>query len=468
RARLSSIDVVTGDTFDIRLNTSKVVLSDGFHDHRADGNVARLKINDGFDANGNGVADFPSSAFSNATKYGFENFLTTNQPGHNANPALSGNGLYRQTVNAAALGEGYHYITVRAWRAHGPGESEIFTDFRKTIYIDRLKPESDVDSYIALGAPSSTTRDLRVKSLDGTADSVHVMMNLPANLTDAQILSMVNAGNKADQIDRDLFGRINTNVPSGNHVATIVTYEITGNYNIHRIPGINVQTTRGLGLGDLNHDNAFTTADIAGPGAFEQVLYSQNAQFNPAADLNGDGRVSNADLFALEAFYSVQSAPAVVQTEIRNAVLRRGNLNGDASTNASDIDHLYTLFGTTGWLADLNDNGIVGQGDVNTLVGMVLRTAFGDANLDGVVDKNDLNILRLNLNKPGGWAQGDFNGDGLVTSADVSWWQLNFRFPMIQPTFPDPGGDAWGAIPEPGSLGILCAFAGLLQRRRRI
>jgi hypothetical protein len=467
-ARLSSIDVVTANTFTVSLATNKVVLSDGFHDHRADGDMALLKINDGFDANGNGSPDYPSSSFANSTKYGFENFLTLNQPGYNPNPTNSGNGLYKQTVNAATLGEGYHYLTVRAWRNKGTNESEVFTDFRKTIYIDRLKPVSTVDSVPGMSGATDTTRDFRVRSLDQTADSVHVLLNLPASLTEPQILALVNGSNKADQIDRDLFGRINSNVPSGNHVATIVTYEITGNYNVQRIPGIAIQTTRGLGLGDVDHNNSYTVADITGVGAFEQVLYSQDTQFNPAADLDGNGRVNNLDLYALEPFYLSVGASAAVRNETRAAVLRRGNVNLDGFTNAADIDALYGLFGVFNWQADLNSNGIVGQGDVNTLVGTIFRTAFGDANLDGKVDKNDLAILRANLNKPGGWAKGDFTGDGFVTTADIDWYLSNFRFPLVPAVFPDPGSDFFGrAVPEPSAAGVVLMGAVALLRRRR-
>ncbi|HMO27267.1 MAG TPA: hypothetical protein PKB10_13470, partial [Tepidisphaeraceae bacterium] len=196
-------------------------------------------------------------------------------------------------------------------------------------------------------------------------------------------------------------------------------------------------------------------------------LYSRDAQFNPAADLDADGRVTNRDLYALEEYLNLENASPAVLTEIRNAVVRRGNVNLDGGTNAADIDFLYAHFGSTDWQMDLNSNGIVGQGDVNTLVGIIFQTAFGDANLDGKVDKNDLNILRLNLNQPGGWANGDFNGDGLVTAADVAWWQLNFTFPAITATFPDPGIDGWSIVPEPATAGVVMMICtGLLSRRR--
>ncbi|MEQ8837320.1 MAG: alpha amylase C-terminal domain-containing protein, partial [Lacipirellulaceae bacterium] len=237
-ARIADIAVVTADSFDVTLATDAVTLDGGvlgtYRDVHADGNRALLRINEGFDANGNGVADYPSSAASNETQYGFEEFLTVNSPGFTS---PSGNGFYTQTVDATQLSEGYHYITTRAWRAPRPGESEVFTDFRQTVYVDRLAPESVIASTEQFGA-LDTTRDFQVQSVDQTAEDVHVLLNLPASLTDAEILNLVSSGNLAEQIDRDLFSWVESDVIDGNHVATVVTFEITGNFSIDRFTGL--------------------------------------------------------------------------------------------------------------------------------------------------------------------------------------------------------------------------------------
>ena len=62
---------------------------------------------------------------------------------------------------------------------------------------------------------------------------MHFLLDLPASLTDEQILAQVNSGNRAGYYDRDQFIR-GFGVNFGNHVATVVTYEPTGNYNIQR------------------------------------------------------------------------------------------------------------------------------------------------------------------------------------------------------------------------------------------
>src|SRR5262249_49586497 len=117
-----------------------------------------------------------------------------------------------------------------------------------------------------------------------------------AGLTDQQILAQVNANNRATQTDRDLFTRDARNLTHGNHTATVVTYEMTGRYNIQRFPGLFTATANGAGLGDLNFDGTVNAADVA---LFSQVLATATQQFTPAADLNGDALIDNSDLLWL-------------------------------------------------------------------------------------------------------------------------------------------------------------------------
>ncbi len=473
-ARIADIDIITTDLFKVRLATNAVTLTDPtlgtFHDAFANGNRALLKIDDGFDANGNGSSDYPSGAASNATQYGFENFLTINSPGQFSG---SGNGQYIQNIDATRLSEGYHYITTRAWRAPRPGEAEVFQDFRRTIYVDRLAPIAALDSYGIMPYQSSDqSRDIRIKSTDKTADSVHVLFDVPVTLSDSQILSMINAGNKADQIDRDLFGKAQTGVGSGMHTAVSVTYEVTGRYSINRFAGLPIATTRGLGMGDVNYDGGYSESDVF---AFESVLYSNgttNPLFVASGDLNANGYIENLDLLSLPARYaSVMNGPAF--TESKNAIRRRANLNGDASTNAADIDWLFSQVGQTSnvWLYDIDVDNSVTAGDVNLLVTAFFGTQFGDANLDQLVDFDDLLTLAQHYEQPATWATGDFNGDHVVGFDDLLVLAQNYGFHTVM------GGDGfWGdvariqamglVVPEPTLAvgGLLLALSG---RRRR-
>jgi hypothetical protein len=68
---------------------------------------------------------------------------------------------------------------------------------------------------------------------------------------------------------------------------------------------------------------------------------------------------------------------------------------------------------------DLNGDMKVDIEDVRNIVVTILGTHFGDANLDGVVDATDIAIVNAHLGQQGGWAQGDFDGDGWVTECDL-------------------------------------------------
>jgi hypothetical protein len=251
-------------------------------------------------------------------------------------------------------------------------------------------------------------------------------------------------------------------------VATIVTYEITGNVNVQRLPGIYTQTSRGLGLGDLNYDNQYTASDINAGSGFEQVLYSQNGQFNPAGDLNADGKVNNFDLFALPARYLRVGANAAA-AEARNAVLRRGNINHQSITDASDIDALYLRLGTTTdlWFDDLNVDGLISKADVDLLVQVIFQSQYGDVSLDGIVDTIDFNVLAANFGRfsGAGWASGDINGDRAVDTTDFNLLASNFGFQYTA------GGAAAALVgvnvPEPSVIGMMLIAGGCLLARRR-
>lgn len=453
--RLASIPVITANSFTATLQTASVTLSNGYRDTAADGDSAYLKLDGGIDLNGSGTVDFRNP--SSTTHYGFESFGTKSSP-----LVGGGDGEFVQLVNTTTLSEGYHYLEARAFRFRNDGGQPVYSSFKKVIYVDRLKPVSAVDTFLPWDAGNSQNRDLAVRSTDQTANAVHTFLNLPANLTDAQVIALVAAGNKASQVDRDLFKYGFFGVPSGNNVATIVTYEITGNVNVQRVAGITLATNKGLGFGDLNFDNQYTTGDVAfASGAFEPVLYSQNAQFNAAADLTGDGLVDNRDLYLLPARYASVGASAAVQNETRNMIVRRGNLNGDGMTTALDIDTLYNNFGSTTWLFNLDsDTGGADQQDVDTLVQTILLTRYGDANLDKLVNSSDFNILASNFGlSPRGWATGDFTGDDLVSSADFNALATNFGFSGALPG---------AAVPEPAILGFLGCLTLLSTRRMRL
>lgn len=96
----------------------------------------------------------------------------------------------------------------------------------------------------------------------------------------------------------------------------------------------------------------------------------------------------------------------------------------------------------------------------------------GDANLDGVVNLQDFNVLAANFgSSSANWLTGDFNGDGLVNLADFNILAANFGVTASAAGGPTP--EDWSVlaavVPEPSMLGlaVVPVLAAQLRRRRR-
>jgi alpha-amylase len=489
--RLNSIDVITANSFTVQLNTTPVTLpppegeTNPVRDVHADGDYAVVRIDGGMDLNSSGGVD---NTTLTSTGYGFENFTTTNSPGFvwsNGANVGTGYGTYAQAIDATQLSEGRHYITVRAYRHRnsgtgGDGGPAVFTDFKRTIYVDRLPPNSAVTSFAPYASDPNNpnNRDLIVRSVDGTANNVHFLLDLPANLTNSQILAMLSGSTQGNYYDRDGFYRGYNGVTDGNHVVTVVSYEPTGNLNVQRFSGWYTDTNIGLGFGDMNSSGLYTTSDIRCSGAcsnnsVEDVLYSQNNKFRAAFDVNGDGLGDDRDLFLLGNELVSRGAGQTVLDSYTDLLLHRADVNGSNVSDTTDVTALYASFGTSSWTMDLNVDGAVNALDVSTMIVQLFRTRMGDFNVDGVVDARDYSIMRKRLGGAGTYTQGDADLDGDVDNADADIWRSNFGF-VRQPLSPGAGSSSLAAVPEPANILLLLIGCSLTlgvrntSHRRRI
>jgi glycosidase len=233
RRRQTDISVITSDTFEVKLKTHPVRLlgSNALRDVWADGDQALLRIDQGRDVNGNGVVDFTTPG---DTAYGFERFRTKSSPliGAGSIGGPRGDGEFRQVVNAAALEEGVHFITARAWRHRTDNGPAVFADFKRVIYVDRLPPRSDVATVRRVGGGAV---EIDVRSLDGTAERVHAFVDLPAGTSDEALQARIDNGDgRMNRVDRDLFRANLANLGAGDHTLTIATFEPTGRKNVQR------------------------------------------------------------------------------------------------------------------------------------------------------------------------------------------------------------------------------------------
>ncbi len=140
-----------------------------------------------------------------------------------------------------------------------------------------------------------------------------------------------------------------------------------------------------------------------------------------------------------------------------------GDVDGDGAVSAADIDHLFANAGNTSGQFDVGlDGGAAGVTDVDALVRDVLGTEYGDASLDRIVNPTDLAALTLAWLGTGGWANGDFDGNGTVNPSDLAILTLNW---LVDNTGSGGGGGGGGGIPEPSSLMLLVCGAALCLRR---
>lgn len=422
--RTNDVDVITADAFDLTLNTNAVNLLGSIRDRDADGDFAAFKIDGGLDINGNGGVDFVTP---NSVLYGFENFTDINDAGFfNAD----GNGTYQQTIDTTQLEEGYHFITTRAFRHRADGGPEIFEDFRRAIYVDRLAPEAQIESLVAFNEEGSNL-DFQFVSTDQTATEMFSFLNLGAAIDDATILGFVDGdpnGSATTQIDRDLFQRGYFDVQDGHNVLTVVTREITGNTNIQRIV-IDIENGNGAGLGDINKDGVIDSADLSNSSNnFETFLYSQNALFNPAADTNADGRVDTFDLLGLEGVLQNAGVSQTTSDTYQEVKDRRGNLNGSGNVDSFDLlfmrDNRITSDTNLAWSLDINPDGTIDGDDAELFVTAFLGEITGDLTRNGIIDLDDANAFVLALDDVNAY-QTQFSIDALVT-ADVNRdWEFN-------------------------------------------
>ncbi|MEO6436729.1 MAG: hypothetical protein ABIP55_13350, partial [Tepidisphaeraceae bacterium] len=337
-ARLTAIDVIQSNSFNFTLNTTAVTLSDGWRDLDADGDNALLRVDGGLNVNGNGGVDYTAPG---SVVYGFEEFVTSKTPGFGS---PSGNGSYVQTIDATQLSEGYHYLTARAFRRSAEPGTPVFTDFRKVVYIDRLRPVTSI-ALTPIG-PSPDDRDVIVTSLDKTATGAHVFHNVAASLTNDQLVALASGGaSVAGEYDRDLFKFGVFDMKNGNHVFTVVTFEASynsalgyagGGVNVQRIAGIGFTTGGGAGLGDINFDGVYNGAD---PNLFGNLLAGNNSSFNPAADLNADGLMNEADNVLNVPWLTHKGASAATITNATNVRLNRAiALDGTLNVPSGTLD----------------------------------------------------------------------------------------------------------------------------------
>lgn len=359
----STISVIKSASFQLQLSTNAAYLDvspalPNYYDQNADGDNAQFTIDGGSLTVGpdGTVSNVPGSNGETTTpgnvSYGYQNFATSN-PGYYS---TNGNGSYSQTINTASLGQGYHYIEVIAFRHSSDSSAPpVYSDWYETIYVDTAPANSTVLSFSPTVAGVNQNRTLDLESVDGLANNMHVFLDLPFGLTNAQVLADVNTNNQPTAGDTNDWSQTYNGVTSGNHSVTIVSYKPDGSYSIQRfssaqMPFLSVSTIYGAGPGDANFDGLYNSSDIQ---TFSQVLQSNNTSFNAACDINGDGYVDLSDAFLLGPILSAHNVNAATWTAYDNMLA--GSYVTSGTFNATGtMSILQDTAGTTNLAAGTN------------------------------------------------------------------------------------------------------------------
>ncbi len=168
------------------------------------------------------------------------------------------------------------------------------------------------------------------------------------------------------------------------------------------------------------------------------LTYIENGtlQFGPRADgdfnvlVNAAGVQIDGGKLIFD-YSTVDSPAAVVKDSLTNFYVGLSEYAG------SGLYYLGPIRTENG----LTDTECLGWRDdaANSTVN-VMWTLYGDTNLDGDVDSEDLSNLLANLDQTGDWEDGDFNYDGMVDADDVDLFEANYGPLQFKPGDADRNG----------------------------
>ncbi len=160
------------------------------------------------------------------------------------------------------------------------------------------------------------------------------------------------------------------------------------------------------------------------PNPFDGLAESQTLNYSGKGG-SGGGLNKPTTTMAIEAIDRLFEAVATSSTDLQWDIDGDGDIDGHLTTNLDGAE-------------DVNAS----HSDIDRFILVVLGTNYGDTNLDGVVDAEDLNEIGLNWYMDlffDSWGLGDLNGDGEINATDLNifgqnqlWWNVESN-PEINP-----------------------------------
>ena len=154
----------------------------------------------------------------------------------------------------------------------------------------------------------------------------------------------------------------------------------------------------------------------------------------------------------------------IVVESVRAKPVNAGDFNDDDALGVSDVDELSDRIqsGSNDGYYDLNNDNEVSAGDLHVWVKDLRNTWFGDADLDGEFNSEDLVAIFTSgeyeddIGDNSGWAEGDWDADGDFTSGDLvvafqdGGYEVGLRDPLV-------------AVPEPSGILMFSMAASVLS-----
>jgi hypothetical protein len=144
-----------------------------------------------------------------------------------------------------------------------------------------------------------------------------------------------------------------------------------------------------------------------------------------------------------------------------------GDFSGDGTLDTADLDQLQAAFGSNTARLDLNANQVVDQADVRIWLHDMRGTWYGDANLDGLFETDDLVQIFAggqyedSVADNSNWESGDFDGDRDFTTTDLVFAFQDGGYRR------GPRAAVW-PVPEPAGCGsfLLLALCAVRSARK--
>jgi len=382
-----------------------------------------------------------------------------------AGAGASGNGDFSITQHQWNTSASGSWSTSGNWTNSTPNGTDVEADFLGEISANQTVSNS---SSITLGtirfqnANTYTLSGTGSLTLQATVGWAYVVVqqgaqqiNLPTAIASDTIFS-VSSGSS-----------LNFGAPVTVNSGQILNPSGTGTINYQS--SVTVSSSASLTFANSTHASALTvgsgaTVAVTGTGTVLQV--------DSLSDAGTIDLQTNALLINYGSSDPITTTAGYIKSGFNN-----GHWNGPGIISTTAQTPTNGLLYGVGY-ADGADNVVSGlsSGQIE-----VKYTLLGDANLDGLVNGSDFNILAANFNQSiTGWDQGDFNYDGLVNAADFNELAANFNQGISGgATSGDVAAlDAFAAanglslpailsIPEPASAAIMLGALGVLARRRR-